>query len=198
MYPLLPPELGQDFVLSDVLRYGSLPVIWKSVVREESLEAYVHTYLREEIQAEALVRNLPGFARFLPVAALFHGQVLSVSGLARDAGVARTTVNGYIEILADTHLAWLLPAFEGKLRVKERKHPKLYWVDPGIVRAIRREFHPPTESERGALLEGWVGMLLRAFGDPASGSGRGMTACTIGRHPKEVQRSISSFSVAVD
>jgi predicted AAA+ superfamily ATPase len=63
-----------------------------------------------------------GFARFLPVAALFHGQALSVAGLARDAGVARTTVAGYLEILDDTYLAWLLPAHDGKLRGKERKH----------------------------------------------------------------------------
>jgi predicted AAA+ superfamily ATPase len=171
MYPLLPQELGGDFDLQEVLRFGSLPVIWRAPVKEESLEAYVQLFLKQEIQAEALVRNLPGFARFLPVAALFHGQVLSVAALARDAGVARTTVSGYLDILADTHLAWLLPAYEGKLRVKERKHPKLYWVDPGIVRAVKREFHPPAELERGALLEGWVGALLKAYGEPGCGLG---------------------------
>ena len=168
MFPLLPQELGADFDLAEVLRFGSLPVIWQSPAKAESLDAYVQLYLKEEIQAEALVRNLPGFARFLPAAALFHGQALSVAGLARDAGVARTTVSGYLEILADTHLAWLLPAFDGKLRVKERKHPKLYWVDPGVVRAVKREFHPPGGAERGALLEGWVGVLLKAYGESGS------------------------------
>lgn len=171
MFPLLPQELGTDFDLAEVLRFGSLPVIWKSSVKAESLDAYVQLYLKQEIQAEALVRNLPGFARFLPVAALFHGQVLSVAGLARDAGVARTTVSGYLEILADTYLAWLLPAYEGNLRVKERKHPKLYWVDPGVVRAVKREFHPPGEAERGTLLEGWLGALLKAYGEPGCGLG---------------------------
>jgi len=172
MLPLLPEELGPDFDLGEVLRFGSLPVIWQSRAKSDSLEAYVQLYLKEEIQAEALVRNLPGFARFLPVAAIFHGQVLNVAGLARDAGVARTTIAGYLEILADTHLAWLLPAYEARLRVKERKHPKLYWADPGIVRAARQELHRPTEGERGPLLEGWVYMLLKAYGDPASGLGR--------------------------
>lgn len=171
MFPLLPQELGPDFDLAEVLRFGSLPIIWQSAVKAEGLEAYVELYLKEEVQAEALVRNLPGFARFLPVAALFHGQVLSVAGLARDAGVARTTVSGYLEILADTYLAWLLPAYEAKLRVKERKHSKLYWVDPGVVRAVKREFHPPGELERGALLEGWIGVLLRAYGESGSGLG---------------------------
>lgn len=171
MLPLLPQELGSDFDLSAVLRHGSLAVIWQSAARADSLDAYVQMYLKEEIQAEALVRNLPGFARFLPIAAIFHGQVLSVAGLARDAGVARTTVTGYLEILADTHLAWLLPAYAARLRVKERRHPKLYWVDPGVVRAVKREHHAPTGSERGALFEGWVATLLRAYGDPDSALG---------------------------
>jgi hypothetical protein len=87
-----------------VLRFGSLPVIWEAPDSREALESYVQMYLQEKIQAESLVRNLPGFARFLPVAAVFHGQVLSVAGLARNAGVARTTVDGYLGILADTHL----------------------------------------------------------------------------------------------
>ena len=171
MFPLLPRELGADCDLAEVLRYGSLPVIWAAPDRREALEAYGQMYLKEEIQAESLVRNLPGFARFLPVAAVFHGQVLSVAGLARDAGVARTTVEGYLGILADTHLAWLLPGFEARLRVKERRHPKLYFVDSGVVRAVKREFHPPTAAERGALFEGWIGQLLRAYGEPASGLG---------------------------
>lgn len=171
MFPLLPAELGDDFNLNEGLRFGSLPIIWQSPSKQDSLNAYVQLFLKEEIQAEALVRNLPGFARFLPVASLFHSQVLSISGLARDAGVARTTVAGYINILEDTHLAWLLPAYEGRLRVKERRHPKLYWTDAGIVRAIRREFHPPGEAERGVLFEGWVANLLRAYGDPNSALG---------------------------
>ena len=171
MFPLLPEELGQDFDLDEVLRFGSLPIIWQADAKQEVLDAYVQMYLKQEIQAEALVRNLPGFSRFLPVAALFHGQLLNVTGLARDAGVARTTVTGYLDILADTHLAWLLPAYEGRLRVKERKHPKLYWVDPGVVRAVRREFHPPSDLERGPLLEGWVATVLKAYGEPGCGVG---------------------------
>jgi predicted AAA+ superfamily ATPase len=124
-------------------------------------------YLKEEIQAEALVRNLPGFARFLPIAALFHGQTLNTAGLARDAEVSRTTVNGYLEIIEDTLLAFRLAAFEGKMRVRERRHPKLYWIDAGVVRALKRQLGPPTPEERGALFEGWVANLLRIHNDYA-------------------------------
>ncbi len=165
MYPLAPAELGGDFNLERVLRFGSIPLVWQADDPRSTLEAYVQLYVREEIRAEALVRNLPGFLRFLPVAALFHGQVLNVAGLARDAATARGTVEGYIGILQDTLLATLLPAFEARLRVRERRHPKLYWVDPGLVRAAKRQLGPVAAEERGALLEGWILTVLRAHNE---------------------------------
>jgi len=165
MYPLLPAELGRDFDLEKVLSYGSLPIVWSSPSKQETLKAYVQTYLKEEIQAEALARNLAGFSRFLPVAALFHAQTLNVSALARDAGVSRMTVSGYLDVLEDTLLAFRLPAYEAKLRVRERKHPKLYWIDPGLVRAVKRQLTPLAQEERGALLEGLVAVVLRAYGE---------------------------------
>jgi predicted AAA+ superfamily ATPase len=88
--------------------------------------------------------------------------VINVAGLARDAATARTTVEGYLAILQDTLLATLVPAFESRLRVRERRHPKLYWVDAGIVRAAKRQLGPVTAEERGPLLEGWVLTVLRA------------------------------------
>lgn len=164
MYPFVPAEL-ESFSLSDVddtLRFGTIPLVWASPDPKATLRAYVHLYLREEIQTEALVRNLPSFSRFLRIAALFHAQVLSVASLARDAGVARTTVNGYLNVLEDTLLVQRLPAYEAKLRVRERKHPKLYWVDPGLVRAVKGQLGPLAVEERGPLFEGWVHTLLRA------------------------------------
>jgi predicted AAA+ superfamily ATPase len=165
MHPLMPEELGADFDLATVLRWGSLPVIWTATDRTEALAAYAQLYLREEIQTEALVRNLPGFARFLPIAALFHAQVINVASLARDAGVARTTVAGYLDILEDTLLTFRLPAFEARLRVRERRHPKLYWADPGLPRAMKRQLAAPGAEETGPLFEGWVVSLLRAYRD---------------------------------
>ena len=139
--------------------------MWDSEAREETLTAYAQMYLREEIQAEALVRNLPGFARFLPVAALFHGQTVNATNIAREAGVARTTVTGYLEILEETLLCFQLPAYEARLRVRERRLPKWYWCDPGIVRAMKKTAGPPAPEERGALFEGLVAQLIRAYKD---------------------------------
>jgi predicted AAA+ superfamily ATPase len=165
MLPFVPAELGPDFEFERTLRYGALPVIWQASNPRAALEAYAQLYLREEIRGEALVRNLPGFVRFLPVAALFHGQTLNVSSLARDAGVFRTTVEGYVSILEDTLLAFRLPAFESRLRVRERRHPKLFWVDPGLVRGTKRQLGPVTAEERGPLFEGWVLTVMRAHNE---------------------------------
>lgn len=163
MFPLTPEELGEDFDLERTLEIGALPLVLDSPSPPETLQAYVQLYLREEIKGEALVRNLPGFARFLPVSALFHGQVANVAGIARDAGVARTTVQGYLEILEDTLLVKRLPAYEARMRVRERKRPKLYWVDPGVVRAVKGAHGPTVPEEAGALFEGWIHTLLRTY-----------------------------------
>jgi predicted AAA+ superfamily ATPase len=162
MYPLVPAELGRDFNLERVLRFGSIPLVWQADDARSTLEAYAQLYVREEIRAEALVRNLPGFLRFLPIAALFHGQVINVAGLARDAATARTTVEGYLGVLQDTLLVTLVPAFEARLRVRERRHPKLFWVDSGVLRAAKRQLGEVGAEERGPLLEGWILTVLRA------------------------------------
>lgn len=165
MFPLLPEEMGDDFRLDDALCYGTLPLVLAGERQERKarLKAYVQTYLKEEIQAEGLIRNLSGFARFLPIAGLLNAQVVSISSLARDCGVERTTVAGFLEILKDTLLAFEVPGFEAKLRVKERKHPKLYWADNGVARAARGDFGEASSEERGALFEAWVAQILRAY-----------------------------------
>jgi len=165
MHPFVPEELGKRFDLAKALSQGLLPIVWDSDDPAETVAAYARLYLKEEIQAEALVRNLPGFARFLPIAALYHGQVLNISNTARESGVSRTTVAGYVDILEETLLCFRLPAYEARLRVRERKLPKLYWCDPGIVRSVKRATARLAPEETGALFEGLVAQTIRAYRD---------------------------------
>ena len=123
---------------------------------------FVQEYVREEIRGEAAVRNLSAFLRFLPAAALAHGHVVNVAALARDAAASRTTIDGYLAVLRDTLMATLLPAFEPRLRVRERRHPKLYWTDAGVVRAVKQQLGEVAAEERGPLLEGLALTVLRA------------------------------------
>lgn len=168
MYPLVPEELGKDFELEKVLRQGTLPIVWTDPEPEATLRSYTQLFLKEEIRSEALVRNFASFARFFRVAAVMHGQVLNLSSLSRDAGVARSTLQDYLEIMVETHVLFQLPAFESRLRVRERKQPKLYWIDPGLVRAAAGRRGELGMEERGSLLEGWIASLLRTYGEQRS------------------------------
>lgn len=162
LYPFIPSELGPDFNLEQVIQYGSIPLVFAAADKKQRLKSYVHSYLREEIQTEALVRDLPAFVRFLKVAALLHAQTLSLSSVARDVGVKRPSVENYFSILEDTLLAHRLEPFEAELRVKERKHPKFYWIDPGLVRALREDWGQDSPEEYGRYFEGLVFILLKA------------------------------------
>ena len=75
-------------------------------------------YLQEEIAAEALIRALPAFARFLEIAALGDTECLSFTSIARDCGVSAPTVKAYYQILEDTLPGSCVPAF--RLRPKRR------------------------------------------------------------------------------
>lgn len=163
-FPLTAAELDGGLRVDDILREGLLPLVRSEPADAvEVLEAYVSTYLREEIQQEALVRRLDSFARFLQVAALANGQVVNVSGVARDAAIARPTVQGYFQILVDTLIGVWLPAWQRRARVKEVASPKFYLFDPGVARALAGRGREPLDGlERGFLLETWVLHELRA------------------------------------
>ena len=166
MLPLSDAEIPGDPAIAERLRFGGLPLVCaeKSTTgRIDLLEAYVETYLTQEIRAEALVRSLEGFTRFLEVAALANAQVTNVASLARDAAVARPTVQGYFEVLTDTLLGAWLPAWRPRAKVKEIAHPKFYLFDCGVARALTRRLREPLDApERGVLLETLVFHELRA------------------------------------
>jgi predicted AAA+ superfamily ATPase len=166
LYPLTAAELPSLPPADDLLRFGGLPLIRAeraTAGRIDLLEAYVSTYLTQEIRAEALVRSLESFTRFLEVAALANGQVTNVASLARDSGVARPTVQGYFDVLVDTLIGAWLPAWRPRAKVKEAAHPKFYLFDCGVVRALSGRLREPLDgAERGTLLETLIFHELRA------------------------------------
>lgn len=163
-FPLTGEELDFDFAVDDLLATGCLPMVRSDPdLAVDILDAYVGTYLREEIQQEALTKDVAAFARFLQVAALCNGQTVNVAGVARDAGVARPTVARYFEVLIDTLIGTWLPAWRPRARIKEVQHPKFYLFDPGVARGVGGRLREPLEAaERGPLLETLVFHELRA------------------------------------
>lgn len=163
MHPLTLEELGGDFNLQWVLSYGSLPKIYtvlkqkKKVGAQDLLRAYAVTYLREEVKAEALVRNLQGFQNFLDVAVANYSEQINFSAVSRDCQVALTTVREYYSILEDTLIGFFLYPHLKSQRKRMSQQPKFYFFDNGVTRALLGSLQdPPTPLEQGRLFEQWV------------------------------------------
>lgn len=164
LHPFIATELGKDFSLDRALKYGLLPLIWVSKNPLDVLKAYHALYLREEVQIEALVRNIGNFNRFLEAISFSHGSVLNISNVARECEVNRKTVEGYIEILEDLLLSYRLPIFTKRARRELIDHPKFYFFDTGIFQTIRPKGSlDRVEEVTGVALEGLVAQHLRAW-----------------------------------
>lgn len=164
LHPLTVRELGADFDLDRVLAHGTLPGIYREPspeARTAGLRSYTDSYLREEVQAETLVRNVGGFSRLLDLVATASGRILNVHNLSQDAGLGYETARRYLEVLEDTLLAFRVPAWSGSDRANLIRHGKLFLFDIGVRNALlRRPLDRPLDDERGHLLEHLVGLEL--------------------------------------
>ena len=166
LHPFMAAELGELFSLEQALSVGMLPVLLGSAQPAHALHAYVGMYLKEEIQAEGLVRNLESFSRFLEIISFSHTGILNVANISRECEVKRKTVENYIQILEDLLLAFTLPVFSKRAQRALASHDKFYLFDSGVFRALRPAgvLDRPEEIE-GAALEGLVAQHLRAWND---------------------------------
>ena len=160
LYPLTMGELGESFSIMNALNFGSLPLIAsllaqnKKSTAQRQLKSYVTTYIKEEIQAEALVRNLSSFYRFLDVAAESNAQMIKFSNISRECAVHQSTVKEYYSILEDTLMGNFLWPFDRSERKKAR--PKFYFFDCGVVKALKKQLvYPASSVEAGSLFETW-------------------------------------------
>ena len=157
MYGLTAAEIGSGFDLTRLLNQGYLPRMYEARRPGRLLDAYVADYLKEEVAAEGLVRNLPAFAGFLDAAALGDGGVVNCSNVARECGVSSHTVKSYFGILEDTLLGRWLPAWRKRSRRRTIGAPKFYFADVGVVnRLARRGELSPGSELYGRAFENWV------------------------------------------
>ena len=147
LFPFTSEELGGRSDLAEILRFGSLPPLLDMDDRAKTdfLTTYVHTYLREEIQAEGIARNIGGFSRFLDLAANQSGELVSFSAVARECALPVRTVQSYYEILEDTLIGLRLPPWQRSLRKRLVGHPQFYFFDLGGTNAINRRLTSPLD-----------------------------------------------------
>ena len=163
LFPLVSTEIP-DFDLMRYLQLGGLPAVYSSEKPAEELHAYVDTYLKEEIQAESLVRKIPSFARFLKLAALTSGNILNFSSVANDAGIPISTVREYYHILEDTFIGFLVPAWTKTMKRKAMSTAKFYLFDCGVKHTLSGvQSLEKTSDVYGRAFEHFIALELRAY-----------------------------------
>lgn len=163
--PLVMHEIP-DFSLDKYLTVGGLPAVYLSDTPQEELKAYVSTYLQQEIQLEAAVRKIQAFTKFLNFAALTSGKILNFSAIANDAGVSATTIREYYQILEDTLIGYIVPAWTKTRKRKALSSAKFYFFDVGVMQRIAgiRQVNQQS-SLHGFAFEHFIAMELKAYID---------------------------------
>ena len=164
LHGLTAAELGDAFDLTQVLNHGYLPRMVEVARPTQRLDAYIADYLKEEVAAEGLVRNLPVFSGFLAAAALTDGEIVNFSNVAADCGVSSHTAKSHFEILEDTLLGRWLPAYRKRPKRRLVTAPKFYFADVGIAnRLAKRGALAPGGELYGKAFENWVFHELTAY-----------------------------------
>ena len=165
-HPFMASELGAAFKLEEALRLGTVPLVLAAENPDETLAAYVMLYVREEVMAEGLVRDIGGFSRFLEAISFSQASLLNVAEVSRECEVSRKTVEGYVSVLEDMLLGNRLPVFSRRAKRTLIKQSKFYFSDCGVFRSLRPKgpLDRPEEMD-GAALEGLVYQHLKAWLD---------------------------------
>jgi predicted AAA+ superfamily ATPase len=157
-------ELKKDFDLETVLNRGFLANHVLHADYRDRLRSYCNDYLKEEIFAEGLVRNLPAFSSFLHVAAFSDTEQVEYATIASDVGVSAPTIKSYFEILEDTLIGQFLHPFRKRPKRRLQTAPKFYFFDVGVVNALAKRGYVEKKSELfGKTFENWIFHELRCF-----------------------------------
>jgi predicted AAA+ superfamily ATPase len=164
LHPFIASELGPAFSIQKALTHGMLPLVVTDPDPEKVLASYASLYLKEEVQAEGMTRNVGDFARFLESISFSHAETLNTSNVARECEVKRKTVEAYITILEDLLLSFRLPVFTKRAERATVSHPKFFFFDTGIFMSLRPQ-GPLEQADKiaGPALEGLVAQHLRAW-----------------------------------
>lgn len=153
LFPLVSAEIP-DFDLVKACNHGLLPRHYEIKEPNRRLKSYVGDYLREEISAEALVRNLAVFSRFLEIAAFCDGEMLNYNNIASDCGVSAPTIKEYFSILEETYIGYTIPPFTKTKKRTALQTRKFYLFDVGIANYLqKRTFMQPENTDFGKAFE---------------------------------------------
>ncbi len=164
LFGLVSAVRGADFELGRMLNHGYLPRHYMKPSHEKLVRSYVNDYLKEEVAAEGLIRNLPAFSSFLRAAALSDTELVNFANIARECNVSGATVKEYFQILVDTLLADFIPAYRKRPKRRIIEAPKFYFADVGVVNYLAKRKQLEAGSEAfGKAFENWIFHELNAY-----------------------------------
>lgn len=162
LYPFVFNEI-ENFDLVKALNFGLIPRHYLSANPKKLISAYIGSYLKDEISAEAKLRNINAFAKFLESAAFSNGEIVNYSNIATDCGVSSVTVKEYFQILEDTLIGRFLPAYTKKAKRRVISSPKFYFFDIGIANFLLKRHNIDFRSESfGSAFEHFIYLELFA------------------------------------
>ena len=163
LFPLTSREI-ETFDLEHYCNTGGLPMIHSSSEPWLDLKEYVQLYLKEEIVAEAVVRRIDHYARFLDIIGMRSGEELNYQQISSDSGVPARTVDNFVEVLKDTLLAFELLPFDQTKKLKAVSKSKLYLFDVGVANYLsgRKEILMRSEAF-GKAFEHFIIQEIRAY-----------------------------------
>ena len=167
MHPFSYCELKESgFSLERVMFSGTLPPHFLSDDPDEDLDSYTNLYLTEEIAAEGLTRNLPGFARFLQIMATVNSRIINYTNIANDIQIPRQTVKLWFQVLKDTLLGFELEPYRGTVKRKAIETSKFYFFDMGVVRSLRKlPVIVPGSADFGEFFEHFICLEIKTWID---------------------------------
>ncbi|MCK4517568.1 ATP-binding protein [Candidatus Babeliales bacterium] len=152
LYPLMACELKEKFDFDEALKHGTL------LQKDKTLEN-----IEKEIRTSGVVLSYEKFIKFLKALSLYHGSTLSISSVARECGVKRTTVNDWISLLEGLFVCIRIPEFNRLVQHQTRHHPRFYFFDVGLYRKLC-----PSSTDEMAM-KGLVAYHLMAWKENSSG-----------------------------
>lgn len=166
-HPLVFPEIKDTgFTLEEVFYTGLLPSFFRKEESDELLSDYVNLYVSEEIDKEAVVRNLPSFWNFLEIAARQSGEIVNYSNVSRDIGISSVSVQEWYRILVDTLIGFEVPPYRKSVKRKPNSASKFYLFDTGVTRKLQNlSVVEEGSPDFGRYFENYIAMEIRAYLD---------------------------------
>lgn len=197
LHPLVSAEIP-DFDIDKAVNVGMLPRHYLASSPAKRIQAYVGDYLQQEVIAEALVRNLDSFTRFMEVAAISDGEMVNYTKIASECGVSSKTVKEYFVILQETLLGNMLPAYTKTVKRRVQVAPKFYYFDVGITNyLLHREPLRRGTAEYGHAFEHLIVQEVMAYMD-YSESMKGLSFWHTQNNVYEVDLVVGNAEVAIE